>query len=103
MTLITGRCKVPLGVAGEAELHTAQVCCDGCPRKAAQAEASDRDRAWALAALYAEAEDYVRHEKGRKWLCPACRLRSLPPHLQALFPRLLRLYGPAKSPRRRTR
>jgi hypothetical protein len=29
----------------------------------------------------------------RRWLCPACWLRSLPEHLRRLFPRLLAQHG----------
>jgi hypothetical protein len=41
----------------------------------------------------AEEQDFVAHDRGRKWLCPACRLRSLPEHLRRLFPRLLAQHG----------
>jgi hypothetical protein len=93
MPLTTGRRKVPLGLQGEAELLTALVCCDGCGHKAAGAEADTLDKVRARAVRKALDEGFVAHDKGKRWLCSACRLRGLPEHLQQLFPRLLAGHG----------
>lgn len=78
---------------GEVMTFSASVGCDGCPARAPRREAPLPGRAERLAVRAAEDEGFVTHNKGRRWLCPACRLRSLPPHLLRLFPRLAAQYG----------
>jgi hypothetical protein len=100
VALITGRRKVALGLGGEAELHTAQVCCDSCPQKAPGAEADTKPKAVALAVKNAEVECFVTH--GKRWVCLACRLRSLPEQFRQWLPKLWEQYG-QDTPKRRRR
>jgi hypothetical protein len=88
MALITGS-----AVQGEARTYEAAVQCDGCAARAARREAGTFEEAVRLAQQAAADEGFVAHNKGRKWLCPGCRLRALPAHLQRLFPRLIAKCG----------
>ena len=103
MTVVIDRAKVPLGVAGEAQLVVAAVECDGCGVRANKAEAGKKEQAVARAVDKAMDEGFAGHDRGKRWLCPRCRLHSLPEHLRALFPRLMAEYGQARPRRRRTR
>jgi hypothetical protein len=78
---------------GTVMTFSASVGCDGCPASAPRQEAPTPGRAERLAVRAVEAEGFTTHNKGRRWLCPACRLRSLPPQLLRLFPRLAAEYG----------
>jgi hypothetical protein len=84
MALVTGTVS-----QGEARVYTASVQCDACPARATREEAATPERAGRLAVWRAQEQGFVTHDRGRKWLCPACRLRSLPEQLRRLFPRLL--------------
>jgi hypothetical protein len=64
-----------------------------CPAKATREEAATPERAARLAVWQAQEQAFVTHDRGWKWLCPACRLRSLPESLRRLFPRLLAQHG----------
>jgi hypothetical protein len=88
MALITGSV-----MKGEAVTYSAALGCDGCGKRAARQEAPTFEAASRLAHKAAAEEGYVAHNKGRRWLCPACRLSSLPAHLRRLFPRLLAEHG----------
>jgi hypothetical protein len=88
MALITGSVA-----QGEARTYGAAVQCDGCTTRASRREAGTCEEAVRLAQLAAVEEGFVAHNRGRKWLCPACRLRALPDHLRRLFPGLLAQYG----------
>jgi hypothetical protein len=88
MALITGSVA-----QGEAITYGAAVKCDGCTTRAARREAGTFEEAVRLAQQAATEEGFAAHARGRKWLCPGCRLRTLPAHLQRLFPRLLAQYG----------
>jgi hypothetical protein len=88
MALITGSVA-----QGEARTYGAAVQCDGCTTRAAKREAGTVEGAVRLAQQEATDEGFAAHARGRKWLCPACRLRALPAHLQRLFPGLLAQYG----------
>jgi hypothetical protein len=104
MALITGSVA-----QGEARTYGAAVQCDGCTARAARREARTFEEAVRLAQQAVTEEGFVAHNRGRKWLCPACRLRTLPAHLQRLFPRLLAQHGVeppvevAAPPKRRRR
>jgi hypothetical protein len=78
---------------GEAVTYGAAVQCDGCTARAAKREAEVFEEAVRLAQQAATEEDFVAYNRGRKWLCPAGRLRTLPAHLQRFFPHLLARYG----------
>jgi hypothetical protein len=78
---------------GKVMRFSASVGCDGCPARAARHEAPTPGRAERLAVRAAEEAGFTAHNRGRRWLCPACRLRSLPPQLLRLFPRLAAEYG----------
>jgi hypothetical protein len=84
MAIITGSIT-----QGESVTYGACLQCDGCDKRAPRQEAPTLGEATRLALKVAEEEGFVAHGRGRKWLCPACRLRSLPDHIQQLFPRLL--------------
>jgi hypothetical protein len=88
MALVTGSFS-----QGESKVYSARVHCDGCARAASGVEAATPERAGRLAVSRAEEQGFVRHDRGRKWLCPACRLRTLPEHLRRCFPRLLAQHG----------
>jgi hypothetical protein len=88
MALITGSSS-----QGEKRVYSASVQCDACPARATREEAATPERAARLAVWRAQEQAFVTHDRGRKWLCPACRLRSLPEHLRRLFPRLLAQHG----------
>jgi hypothetical protein len=78
---------------GQVMRFSASVGCDGCPARASRQEAHTPGRAERLALRAAEEVGFTTHNRGRRWLCPACRLRSLPPHLLRLFPRLAAQHG----------
>jgi hypothetical protein len=101
MTIVIDRAKVALGVAGEAQLVVAQVECDGCGVRAARAEGFKKDQAVDRAIDKALDVGFVAHTQDKRWLCPRCRLLSLPEHLQARFPRLMAEHAPARPRRRR--
>src|SRR5262249_20195328 len=88
MALVTGSIT-----QGDSRVYSARVHCDGCARAAPTEEAATPERAAALAARRAQEQGFVTHDRGRKWVGPACRLRSLPEHLRRLFPRLLAQHG----------
>jgi hypothetical protein len=88
MALITGSVA-----QGEARTYGAALQCDGSAARAARREAGTFEEAVRLAQQAATEEGFAAHSRGRKWLCPACRLRTLPAHLQGLFPGLLAQYG----------
>jgi hypothetical protein len=88
MALITGSVA-----QGEARTYPAAVQCDCCTTRAARREAGTFEGAVRQAQQAATEEGFAAHGRGRRWLCPACRLRSLPAHLQRLFPGLLAQYG----------
>jgi hypothetical protein len=77
---------------GQVMRFSASVGCDGCPTKAVRQDAPTPGRAERLAVRAAEEAGFTTRNKGR-WLCPGCRLRSLPPHLLRLFPRLAAQHG----------
>jgi hypothetical protein len=74
---------------GESKVYSASVQCDACPARAKTEEAATPERAGRLAVWRAQEQGFVTHDRGRKWLCPACRLRSLPEAMRRCFPRLL--------------